>query len=202
MPREANDPVITRTTGEGFALMYIGFNSDVMSSSQISDYLNRVVQPRLQSISGVANAEILGGQTFAMRIWLDPDRMAAFGVTPLDVSTALQANNFTTAAGEVKGDYVQTNINAKTSLSDVEGFENLVVATREGHADPAGADRPNRARSGEFQFLFGVRRAEGGVYRGLCDTLGQSADGDFRCARRDTQPFRPNANRLKGGNRL
>jgi hydrophobe/amphiphile efflux-1 (HAE1) family protein len=130
LPREANDPVITRTTGEGFALMYIGFNSDVMSSSQISDYLNRVVQPRLQSISGVANAEILGGQTFAMRIWLDPDRMAAFGVTPLDVSTALQANNFTTAAGEVKGDYVQTNINAKTSLSDVKGFENLVVATR------------------------------------------------------------------------
>ena len=89
LPREANDPIVTRTTGEGFALMYIGFNSDVMSSSQISDYLNRVIQPKLQSISGVANAEILGGQTFAMRIWLDPDRMAAFGVTPLDVSAAL-----------------------------------------------------------------------------------------------------------------
>jgi multidrug efflux pump len=130
LPREANDPIVTRTTGEGFALMYIGFNSDVMSSSQISDYLNRVVQPKLQSISGVANAEILGGQTFAMRVWLDPDRMAALGVTPLDVSQALQANNFTTAAGEVKGNYVQTNINAQTSLSSVEGFENLVVVTR------------------------------------------------------------------------
>ncbi len=110
--------------------MYIGFNSDVMSSSQISDYLNRVIQPKLQAISGVANAEILGGQTFAMRIWLDPDRMAAFGVTPLDVSTALQANNFTTAAGEIKGNYVQTNINAGTSLSSVKGFENLVVVSR------------------------------------------------------------------------
>jgi hydrophobe/amphiphile efflux-1 (HAE1) family protein len=130
LPREANDPIVTRTTGEGFALMYIGFNSDVMTSSQISDYLNRVIQPRLQAISGVANAEILGGQTFAMRIWLDPDRMAAFGVTTLDVSTALQANNFTTAAGEIKGNYVQTNINAATSLSDVRDFENLVVATR------------------------------------------------------------------------
>jgi hydrophobe/amphiphile efflux-1 (HAE1) family protein len=130
LPREANDPVVTRTTGEGFALMYIGFNSDVMTSSQISDYLNRVIQPKLQAISGVANAEILGGQTFAMRIWLDPYRMAAFGVTPLDVSTALQANNFTTAAGEIKGNYVQTNINAATSLSDVKGFENLVVVSR------------------------------------------------------------------------
>jgi multidrug efflux pump len=130
LPREANDPIVTRTTGEGFALMYIGFNSDVMSSSQISDYLNRVIQPKLQAISGVANAEILGGQTFAMRIWLDPDRMAAFGVTPLDVSTALQANNFTTAAGEIKGNYVQTNINAGTSLSSVKGFENLVVVSR------------------------------------------------------------------------
>jgi multidrug efflux pump len=130
LPREANDPIVTRTTGEGFALMYIGFNSDVMTSSQISDYLNRIIQPRLQAISGVANAEILGGQTFAMRIWLDPDRMAAFGVTTLDVSTALQANNFTTAAGEIKGNFVQTNINAATSLSDVRDFENLVIATR------------------------------------------------------------------------
>ncbi|HKH00828.1 MAG TPA: efflux RND transporter permease subunit, partial [Bradyrhizobium sp.] len=132
LPREANDPIVTRTTGEGFALMYIGFNSDVMSSSQISDYLNRVIQPKLQSISGVANAEILGGQTFAMRIWLNPDHMAALGVTPLDVNAALRTNNFTTAAGEIKGNYVQTNINAQTSLSDVAGFENLVVATREG----------------------------------------------------------------------
>jgi hydrophobe/amphiphile efflux-1 (HAE1) family protein len=130
LPRESNDPIVTRTTGEGFALMYIGFNSEVMSSSQISDYLNRVIQPKLQSISGVANAEILGGQTFAMRIWLDPDRMAALGVTPLDVSGALQANNFTTAAGEIKGNYVQTNINAKTSLTNVKGFEDLVVVSR------------------------------------------------------------------------
>ena len=104
LPREANDPIVTRTTGEGYALMYIGFNSKQMTSSQISDYLNRVIQPKLQSINGVANAEILGGQTFAMRIWLDPDRMASYGVTPLEVSRALEANNFTTAAGEVKGD--------------------------------------------------------------------------------------------------
>ena len=73
LPREANDPVIVKQTGQGFALMYLSFNSDVMTASQITDYLTRVVQPRLQTVDGVANAQILGGQTFAMRIWLDPD---------------------------------------------------------------------------------------------------------------------------------
>ena len=73
LPREANDPVIVKQTGQGFALMYMSFNSKVMTASQITDYLTRVVQPRLQTVDGVANAQILGGQVFAMRIWLDPD---------------------------------------------------------------------------------------------------------------------------------
>ena len=116
LPREANDSVVTKQTGEGYALMYLSFNSKVMTASQITDYLTRVVQPRLQTINGVANAQMLGGQMFAMRIWLDPDRMASLGVTPLDVRNALAANNFTSAPGQVKGDFVQTNIDAKTSL--------------------------------------------------------------------------------------
>ena len=95
LPREANDSIVTKQTGEGYALMYLSFNSKVMSASQISDYLTRVVQPKLQTVNGVANAQILGGQVFAMRIWLDPDRMAALGVTPLDVRLALASNNFT-----------------------------------------------------------------------------------------------------------
>ncbi len=130
LPREANDSVVTKQTGEGYALMYLSFNSDVMNSSQISDYLQRVVQPRLQTINGVANAQMLGGQVFSMRIWLDPDRMAALGVTPLDVRQALADNNFTSAPGQVKGDFIQTNIDAKTSLSDPEAFGQLVVLTR------------------------------------------------------------------------
>ncbi len=72
LPQEANDPVVVKQTGEGYALLYMSFNSEVMTSSQITDYLIRVVQPRLQTIDGVANAQILGGQTFAMRVWLDP----------------------------------------------------------------------------------------------------------------------------------
>jgi hydrophobe/amphiphile efflux-1 (HAE1) family protein len=130
LPREANDSVVTKQTGEGYALMYLSFNSKVMSGSQITDYLTRVVQPKLQTINGVANAQILGGQVFAMRIWLDPDRMAALGVTPLDVRVALAANNFISAPGQVKGDYVQTNIDAKTSLQTPESFGQLVVMGR------------------------------------------------------------------------
>ncbi len=130
LPRESQDPIVVKQTGQGYALMYLSFNSKVMDSAQITDYLTRVVQPKLQTLEGVGNAQILGGQTFAMRIWLDPDRMAALGITPADVSLALAANNFTSAAGSVKGDYTQTSINALTSLDSADAFSQLVVATR------------------------------------------------------------------------
>src|SRR5205085_172299 len=122
LPRESQDPVVVKQTGEATALMYLSFNSEVMTPSQITDYLTRVVQPRLQTVNGVANAQILGGQTFAMRIWLDPTRMASLGVTANDVRAALAANNFTTAAGEVKGDYTQISVNALTSLDSAKAF--------------------------------------------------------------------------------
>jgi hydrophobe/amphiphile efflux-1 (HAE1) family protein len=130
LPREANDPVVVKQTGETTALMYMSFNSKVLTPSQITDYLTRVVQPRLQAIDGIANAQILGGQTFAMRAWLNPDKMAALGVTPVDVRNALSANNFTSAAGQVKGDFVQTTINAETSLVSPDAFSRLVVAVK------------------------------------------------------------------------
>jgi hydrophobe/amphiphile efflux-1 (HAE1) family protein len=130
LPEEATDSVVKRTTGAGFALMYISFKSEQMSAPQISDYLDRVVKPKLQAINGVATAEILGGSTFAMRVWLDPDKMAALGVTPVDVRQALAANNFTTAAGEIKGALTQKNINAQTSLESPKQFENLIVSSR------------------------------------------------------------------------
>jgi hydrophobe/amphiphile efflux-1 (HAE1) family protein len=128
LPREANDPVIVKQTGQGFALMYMSFNSNVMTASQITDYLTRVVQPRLQTVDGVANAQILGGQVFAMRIWLNPTKMAALGVTPNDVRAALAANNFTSAPGEVKSDYTQISVNALTSLDSAKAFDKLVIA--------------------------------------------------------------------------
>ncbi|MCW6506436.1 multidrug efflux RND transporter permease subunit [Lichenifustis flavocetrariae] len=128
LPREANDPTVVKQTGQGFALMYLSFNSGVLTGPQITDYLTRVVQPKLQTIDGVANAQILGGQTFAMRIWLDPNRMAARGITPTDIRTALTNNNFISAAGQIKGDYTQTSINAETSLDSAKAFAQLVIA--------------------------------------------------------------------------
>ncbi len=128
LPREALDPVVVKQTGDSTALLYMSFNSKVMTASQITDYLTRVVQPKLQTIDGVANAQILGGQTFAMRVWLNPNKMAARGVTPRDVRTALAANNFTAAAGQIKGDFVQTSINAQTSLDSARAFGELVVS--------------------------------------------------------------------------
>lgn len=130
LPPEAQDPVVIKQTGESTALMYLSFNSDVLTSSQITDYLTRVVQPKLQTVDGVANAQILGGQVFAMRIWLDPEKMAALGITPTQVRNALAANNFTSAAGQIKSDFTQTTINAETSLDNATAFGELIVAAR------------------------------------------------------------------------
>lgn len=130
LPRETLDPVVTKQTADSTAVLYMSFNSKVLSPSQITDYLNRVVQPKLQTIDGIANAQILGGQTFAMRVWLNPNRMAARRITPSDVAAALAANNFTSAAGEIKGDFVQTSINAETSLNSARAFGQLVIAAR------------------------------------------------------------------------
>ena len=128
LPRDANDPIVIKQTGQGYALMYMSFNSKNMTSAQITDYITRVVQPRLQTIDGVGSAQILGGQTFAMRIWLDPNKMAARGVTAADIRNALTTNNFTSAAGQIKSDFTQTSIDAKTSLSSPEAFSRLVVS--------------------------------------------------------------------------
>ncbi len=130
LPAEASDPVVVKQSGDSTALFYLAFESREMTSPQITDYLTRVIQPKIQTVDGVANAQILGGQSFSMRIWLDPVRMAALGITPTDVASALQTNNFTSAAGEVKGDFVQISVNAETSLDSAEEFERLVIATR------------------------------------------------------------------------
>jgi len=128
LPPSAESPVIQTQERRGAALMYIGFYSDgKMNDQQITDYLVRVVQPRLQTVEGVASADILGSRTFAMRIWLDPVKMASKGVTAADVARALQQNNFLAAVGETKGQTVAINIQAATDLHDPEGFRNIVI---------------------------------------------------------------------------
>jgi len=127
LPAEADDPVIDSVTGDVTALMYLAFYSDTMSPSQITDYLLRVVQPRLQAVPGVAKAGLIGNKTFAMRIWLQPERMAALGVTAADVRAALQANNYLAGIGETRGTYVTIDLGATTDIASERDFERLVV---------------------------------------------------------------------------
>ncbi len=130
LPREVEDPVIQKSAGRTIALLYISFYSDKMSPAQITDYLTRVVQPKLATVDGVAEAQIFGNQSFAMRVWLDPVRMAALNVTPAEVSAAIQRNNFQSAPGQTKGHYDIVNVNAKTGLSDPDAFARLVVRSQ------------------------------------------------------------------------
>ncbi len=132
IPREANDPVILKSTGETTAVMYIGFSSEELSGSAISDYLTRVVQPIFSTVDGVASADILGGQTFAMRIWLDPVRMAGRGVSSDEVVASIQANNFQAAAGQAKGYYIVSNVSTNTDLQDVNQFKRMIVKSKDG----------------------------------------------------------------------
>jgi|SRR5579885_2469429 multidrug efflux pump len=132
LPKESNQPVIQKSSGGHTDLMYIGYSSKKMSNVQITDYLSRIVQPKLQTVAGVSNAEILGGKTYAMRIWLNADKMAALQVSPGDVAMALQKQNFQTAAGQTKGKYVLFNINAKTNLESPEQFNELMIKKLDG----------------------------------------------------------------------
>ena len=128
LPPEAQAPIIAVETADAqFASMYLGFASKDLDQSQISDYLTRVVQPKLSAISGVQRADILGGRTFAMRIWLKPERMAALGLSPSMVWNALAQNNFLSALGATKGSMTSVNLVANTDLKTPEEFRQLVV---------------------------------------------------------------------------
>ncbi|MCB0339692.1 MAG: efflux RND transporter permease subunit, partial [Bdellovibrionales bacterium] len=128
LPPEAEAPVIdVETSDNRFASMYLSFSSADLEANQITDYLTRVVQPKLSAVKGVQKADILGARTFAMRIWLKPDRMAAMGVSPSQVQEALRANNYLSALGNTKGSMVTVNLTANTDLQTPEEFRQLVV---------------------------------------------------------------------------
>jgi multidrug efflux pump len=133
LPPEAEAPVIElENADQQFAAMYLGFSSADLDQNQITDYLTRVVQPKLSAISGVQRAEILGDRTFAMRIWLKPDKMAALGISPSMVQDALARNNYLSALGRTKGSMVSVNLVANTDLRTPEEFLQLVVKEDKG----------------------------------------------------------------------
>ncbi len=128
LPPEAEVPTIDiESVDSRFASMYLSFTSDELQQNEITDFLVRSVQPRLSAVEGVQRADILGGRTFAMRVWMDAERMAALNVSPAQVRQALAANNFLAAVGETKGALTQVKLSANTNLHSVEEFEQLVI---------------------------------------------------------------------------
>ncbi|GAB1489038.1 efflux RND transporter permease subunit [Opitutaceae bacterium] len=133
LPPEAESPSISVESSDNqFAAMYLSFYSDTLDQNQITDYLNRMVQPRLASIAGVQRADLLGGRVFAMRVWLKPDELAARNLSPGEVRAALVANNALSAVGSTKGTMLQVSLVANTDLKNVDQFKQLVVAERDG----------------------------------------------------------------------
>ena len=133
LPPEAEVPIINIESADSqFASAYLSFSSDLLKQNEITDYLVRVVQPRLSAIQGVQRADILGARTFAMRIWLKPERMAALNVSPAQVRQVLAANNFLAALGQSKGEYIQVNLTADTNLNTADEFRKLVVREANG----------------------------------------------------------------------
>lgn len=133
LPPEAEIPIINVESADSqFASAYLSFTSDQLEQNEITDYLVRVVQPRLSALAGVQRAEVLGARTFAMRIWLDPARMAALGVSPVQVRQALTNNNFLAAVGSTKGSLIQVNLTANTDMRTVEDFKRLVIREDQG----------------------------------------------------------------------
>ncbi len=133
LPTDAEVPAINVEPSDSqFAAMYLSFGSKLLEDNQVTDYLIRMVQPRLSAIDGVQKADILGGRTFAIRAWLKPDRMAALNVSPAQVRQALAANNYLAAVGETKGALVQVNLTATTDLHNVDEFKKLVIRQENG----------------------------------------------------------------------
>ncbi len=133
LPPEAEVPIINVESADSqFASAYLSFTSPDLDQNQITDYLMRVVQPRLSALEGVQRADILGARTFAMRIWLKPDRMAAMNVSPAAVRQALAANNFLSALGKTKGSLIQINLTADTDLRSADEFRRLAIRAENG----------------------------------------------------------------------
>ena len=132
LPKEAEDPSVTSSTGSTTAVLYLGFTSPELNASQITDYLERVIKPQMFTVGGVAKLDIYGGSQFALRVWLDPAKMAAFNLTSSDVMTVLNSNNYQSATGQATGYFTLFNGNAETQVNNTNELKRLVVATRDG----------------------------------------------------------------------
>ncbi|EEZ96122.1 putative multidrug resistance protein [Legionella longbeachae D-4968] len=132
LPKNSQQPVITVSVGQTIDSMYIGFYSDELPINKITDYIIRVVQPKLQAVNGVQNAQILGNQTFALRAWLDPVKLAGYGISAAEIGAALANNDFISAVGRTDGQMFIQNLTASTNLTDVNQFKKMVIKAQNG----------------------------------------------------------------------
>ena len=132
LPTNSQQPVITVSVGESISSMYLSFYSDEIPINKVTDYLLRIVQPKLQAIDGVQQAEIIGNQTFALRAWLDPIKLAGYGISAAEVGAALANNNFISAAGRTDGTMFIQNFTTSTDLTDVNQFKQMVIKAQNG----------------------------------------------------------------------
>ncbi|MBF0532528.1 MAG: efflux RND transporter permease subunit [Candidatus Omnitrophica bacterium] len=166
LPRDAQQPSITLSIGETTDSMYMGFYSKVLPANKITDYLIRVVQPKLQTVPGVQTAEILGKRQFALRAWLDPQKMAAYGLTAADVTNSLAANNFIAAVGRTKGQMISVDLTAATGLRTVDEFRDLILKQSNGAIVRLG-DVANVTLGAEDYDTSVVFDGEGAVFIGI-----------------------------------
>ena len=127
LPTGSQQPSITVKVGQTTDAMYMGFSSHTLAPNQITDYLQRVVQPKLQAVEGVQTAEILGAQYFSLRAWLDPQKLASYGLTATDIQNALVNNDYISAVGNTKGQMVQVTLTSTTNLHSLSEFRNMVI---------------------------------------------------------------------------
>ena len=132
LPPQTQQPALQVQVGQAVSAMYLGFRSSVLQENQITDYLIRVVQPKLQAVPGVQTVKLFGARNFALRAWLDPAKLAAYGLTAADIDQALAANDYISGLGNTKGQMVQVNLTASTDLHSLNDFRNLVVKQSNG----------------------------------------------------------------------
>src|SRR5882672_1375171 len=132
LPPQSQQPALQVQVGQAISVMYIGFRSDVLAPNQITDYLVRVVQPKLQAVPGVQTVNMFGARNFALRAWLDPEKLAAYGLTAADVNQSLASNDYISGLGNTKGQMVQVNMTASTGLHSIDEFRDLVIKQQNG----------------------------------------------------------------------
>ena len=132
LPDAVDEPVIAKVEADAFPVMWLAFSSDTLSPLQINDLLNRIVKPRLQTVSGVADVPIYGERRYAMRVWLDPQRMAGYRLTTQDIEDAIRRNNLELPAGRIESQQREFSVTSQTNLVTAAQFAQIVVRTVNG----------------------------------------------------------------------